>query len=256
MEKGGTFNLTPGTYEWYDEQQYRYFCYNEPNHGCINNLILRQDIERELSKRINELLPSCINLSIFEDQGYKVKTGKRKVTTRIAQNDIAIILDYPITITKSDFLIDIPLFTTKLDSPLGQMYSLANEIMYQEIENNFFDQDAWMIENGAFFIINKHKPYPDTVYSISAKQKLSDKPLIFKFALQGQDTISQLPNYQLPTQQNGCCYNRYDTSCFKNIPLLSLVHRYNYACMILSQHKLNLDFQKYYTQYLDRVYVY
>ena len=218
IEQGGTLNFSPGNYVWYNQEQYNLWCYNEQNHGCINNLIFRQDIERELGKEIEKRLPGCVDLSLFENQGYTVEAGKPSITTRIGLSDVTIILNYPITLTKDDFFIDIPLYTTKISSPLGKMYILANEIVNQEIAHGFFDQDQWMIDNGASFIIRKHKPYPDTVYSIHAKQLLNNQPLIFRFALQGQDTISQLPNIELPVQQNGCCYNRYDTSCFKNAP--------------------------------------
>jgi len=213
IEQGGSLDLEEDELIWYNNERFRLWCFNEQS-GCSNRLTFRQDLEQELSQAIYQKLPSCANFSVFERQGYAVDAGELKVKAILGLSDITFTIDWPVSITKPDFSTDVPSFSANIESPLGGMFVLASHIVNAEIANNFFDKDSWMIDNGVFFTIQKHRPYPHLVYTIEKPNEDS----VFHFALQGQDSVSLLPNYELPQESNGCCYNRYDNSCFKNAP--------------------------------------
>ena len=72
-----------------------------------------------------------------------------------------------------------------------------------------------MLYNGADIIIEKHRPYPDIIYTLTKTNPLTEETLIFNFALQGRDTVvltGQATDYGLA----GCCYNSYDNTAQAN----------------------------------------
>ncbi|MBN2458567.1 hypothetical protein JXB31_05550, partial [Candidatus Woesearchaeota archaeon] len=62
--------------------------------------------------------------------------------------------------------------------------------------------------------IEKHRPYPDTVYILNSNN------LTFQFSIQGKDTASMPGSYNgltgLKARSLGCCYASYDNNCYKN----------------------------------------
>ncbi len=215
MEQGGTLNLSEKDFVWYYNEKYRYFCYNQHTHGCVNAIFLRQEMEKELQNRIKQGLESCINLDVFREKGYKVDTGTLNVTVRIGVEEVRVILDYPITLKKAGSTIKQSMFSSNIDIPLGKLYALANEIVNSEIEFGFFDQNDFMMKHGAHILIEKHRPYPDIVYKLTI---IGRENYSFLFALQGEDTVSLLPNLEQTRLVYGCCFNSYDGFCFKNAP--------------------------------------
>ena len=81
-------------------------------------------------------------------------------------------------------------FFSKLDIPLGRVFDLAVSITNNEITIEHFNKDDWMLEYGAEIQIEKHKPYPDTIYSLTKHNLVTDEDYIFNFAVQGLDTVS------------------------------------------------------------------
>ena len=162
-EQGGAINLTD--YVWYNREKYNYLCKNEEGKGCVNKLVLRQDIEKELSSEIKKQINACIKLDEFEKQGYVIKKGKIKARTSIGLEEVNVFLDYPLTISKGADSFEANDFSSVIESPLGEAYLLAVDILNSELSGGF-DKDEWMVNNGAEILIEEHKPYPDTVYKL------------------------------------------------------------------------------------------
>lgn len=213
--QGGTLNLTD--YIWYDESKFNVLCYNlEGYKGCVNSLLLRQQMEEELSREIKLLLKTCINLKPFEEKGYNVTTGLMDVKTEIGLYDITFKLTYPIKLQKQDHIFEISEFSSTLDYPLGELYELTADIVNSEITNSNFNKDEFMVESNPSIKIQKHRPYPNIVYSLTKHLEEINEDFTFRFAVQGKDTVSMIGSKMPDEFAYGCCYNAYDNVCFKN----------------------------------------
>ncbi len=205
---GGTLN--PASFRWYDNQKYNYLCMNEQG-ACVPTLLLRQDMEKELQDAIRDSLSGCIDLTVFEKQGFDVKTGPMEVNVTIGLEHVNVRVDYPIELIKEGLDLTVSEFSDDIPEPLGMLYDKGIEIVNDENSRGYFDQVDYMYNNGDMIEVEKHRPYPDIIYT------LTDGGYVFRFALQGDSSSSQgYRNYQAPDY--GCCYNLYDKDCYKGVP--------------------------------------
>jgi len=218
-EQGGTLKqLSPyGNARAYNNVKYRYFCNYQAGKGCLNNLILRKDMEEELSNGIKSLLMGCINLDDFRKQGYSIEEGEMKVESVIAIDDINIKINYPLKIKKGDFELELNEFSSVFFIPLGQLYDLAVEITNSEITEDYFNKDEWMQKYNAEIKIQKHRPYPDIAYSLKQYVKRTNKEHSFNFAIQGTDTVSMLGQIGSISLFDYCQIDG-DKNCYANTP--------------------------------------
>jgi hypothetical protein len=216
--QGGTLSLeTDGERQNKNEQRayngssFRYLCKNNQAYeNCVSVLLTRSEMEAELAEKLNARLKECIELERFREQGMTIKEGEIKISAAIGQDDITITLNYPLEIIFSETTIKLSEFTKKIELPLGKLFDLSTNIINEEITNGFFDQDSWMKEHGAEVIIEKHRPYPDIVYSLEYSS------LIFNFALQGRETVKSIGMPTVELQKGGCCRNTQDNTCYSN----------------------------------------
>ncbi len=189
--------------------------------GCLNSMLTLEEISYELKTSIMENLTQCINLSVFEEQGYDVLKETMELYIDIGPDEIFITLNYPISLKKSNDIQREDQFSTSLAIPLGRFALLANDIINTEILEGKFDQDKFIYKHlnefGKKIIIEKHKPYPNIVYSIINPYEEFE----FNFAIQGEDTVSQIGFTTAASQyrQNlGCCHIARESGsyCFAN----------------------------------------
>jgi len=200
---------------YYFKINYTYFCeYNEFK-GCVNSLIVRKRMQDELNSKIKEGLNDCIHLEQFRNKGYTVIEGSKNVQTTIASEEVQIQLNYPIKISKNDFVIEIKEYQASIKSDLGELYDLAVNITNNEISQGYFDEDEWMRNAGGEVQIEKHKPYPDTVYSLKKYNTKTKKEYAFNFAIQGKDTVSLIGFPSQVEVPNPYC-NMPDGNCYAN----------------------------------------
>jgi len=221
---GGYFN--PSSNIFYNNQELNIFCKEENNKGCVNAFVLRQEIEKDLSEKIRNELNACINFSVYTEQGLKISKGNITITTNIGSEDIQVNVDYPIEVSIKDSKVNIKDFSKLIKFPLGVLYSLAIDITNSEIDKGYFDKDEWMINHGAAILIEKHKPYPDTVYILTKKDTEQKKDFIFQFAVKGLQTVGK-EIIKKPIISSGCCINSEDNFCFKNVPKDMCKNNYN-----------------------------
>ncbi len=212
---GGTLN--PANFRWYENQKYNYLCTNDQG-TCIPTLLLRQDMEKELEDTIRDSLSGCVDLSVFEKQGFDVKTGPMAVNVTIGLEHVNVRVDYPIELTREGLDLVVSEFSTDINEPLGMLYDEGIEIINDENTKGSFDEVDFMYNNGDRINVEKHRPYPDVVYT------LTKGDYVFRFAMQGDPSASEgYWNYQPPAY--GCCYNLYDKDCYKDVPETSCTAR-------------------------------
>lgn len=214
--KGGTLNRSLLENITYQNITYPYHCRYETGKGCVNELITRTTIEEELNKRIREEIQGCVNLSTFEETGYTIEEGTPSVSTNIGVNEVFITIDYPIRLSKFDFSIRTDDVSIAVESFLGYLFDLRTQILNSEIKNEFFDIDKWMKYNGDT-LIERYRPYPDTVYKINRYNTKTKEDEEFKFAIEGLETVEFVEQpYDIPEESyNGYCITP-DHNCHFN----------------------------------------
>jgi hypothetical protein len=174
----------------YDGVKYNYWCTYSSDQGCKNRVFSKLKLEQELNLRLKPVIDTCINFSNYEDAGYSIFKGISSVETAVSSDEIMVYLTLPLTITRGDSVIEHSEFSYKFSIYVGRMFEVANMILNEEIMNNHFDKDDWMKTHGAEFIIEKYRPYPDIVYSLTRIDPITQEWLELNFAIQGVDTTS------------------------------------------------------------------
>jgi hypothetical protein len=232
---GGTLN--PNKYQYYLNKKYNYLCYDEEG-ICVQKPLLRQDIEKELELSIYNNLSKCIDLTVFERQGFVISSGEMDIDVKIGREDVIIKLKYPLNLIKENVSLVIEDYQVKILEPLGLLYETSIEIVNSQNTNGNFDIVEYMINNGNKILIEKHRKYPDILYSLSMKDYK------FNFALEGYNVVSN-PFFSIDTENDGCCYNLYDKTCFKNIVMEECnknggIFDYNSNCICPEAENTNL----------------
>jgi hypothetical protein len=199
----------------YNKKSYNYHCLQEFGYACVNRLITRKEIENTLNKELEARMKQCVNLSSLSAQGYQITEAPLTVKTTVAVDDIELAVDYPITVRLQSFEVENPGQSVKLPLPLGKLLDLAVMIVNQYINQSPFDKDQWMYQHGAEIEIEKHNPYPDTLYSLKTYIPETKDALEFNFAVQGKDTVSQICRQSEITSQYGYCMTT-DNNCYYN----------------------------------------
>jgi hypothetical protein len=196
---GGT--IKPEKHRWYFGKQYNYLC-SSVGGICLQKPLLRQDMEAEIEQGVLLNITRCVDLDIFRRQDFEVQAGTPSVNVTIGRYEVDVGLSYPIRLVRGDVDITVKSYHTRIEKPLGLFYDKSIEIINSENSQGHFDSVDYMYRNSGRIIIEKHRPYPDTVYSLTSDD------YTFMFAMEGVTAIGA---------SIGCCYNLYDKSCFKNV---------------------------------------
>jgi len=172
--------------------------------GCMQLPVFKQDIENVLNIKIMERFMGCVDIEIFEEQGFDVVQALPEIKTKIEKEITAIELDYPILLSKGAEQLTPKKITVKRAVPLGKLIEYAIHLI--NTENNGFDISDLDI------LAEKEKPYPHIIYS------LSESGLVLKFAIEGKDTVSNIGfDYFSYQKSEGCCFNTKDSLCYENV---------------------------------------
>jgi len=206
-EKGGTFRPDSGIIE--DSAEINTLMEYDISFGYRNNYLTREKIRTELSNKIQAELHNCIDLGVFRKQGLELKTGQNSVKTVITDSDVKILLTYPITIQRDTETIKFNEFSSELAIPLGTLHSAAIDIINSEASFGYFDKEDYMQKRP--IRIEKHRPYPNTIYTLRMYAPKYQKDLVFQFAITGKDTAGK---EVIRFGSSGCCAGEM---CFKNV---------------------------------------
>ncbi len=212
--KGGIFN--PQNIRWYNDQQYTFHCLFDSTFNCVNQIISREYVEQQLNQEIEERIAGCFNFTFYQDLGYEIQEGEKKINTVIKADDIDVFLNYPLRFSKDDFALELDDFSTTLQIGLSEFLDLSIVIINSEIQNGSFDQDQWMIDHGSEIMIEKHKPYPDIVYSLKRWNKKYRRDISFNFALKGYDSVYLMDSPKPEFSFKGYCKTKRDNNCYAN----------------------------------------
>ena len=199
--------ITSITYKKFEGTTINYLCTEKNNIPCINSLLLKQDMEKELSRELKNNIDYCLNFEALERQGFRITKGEKQTNTIITNKKIIFTLNYPLTLSKDNTELTINTFTREIENPLGELYLLVTDIINSETSTNQFNNVEFIKQNPGI-LIQKHKPYPDIIYTLEKDE------YIFQFALEGTDTVSTLTQFAYTIDQEGCCY--INNTCYSN----------------------------------------
>lgn len=208
---GGTF--TPN--RLWKGQKYNILCVDTGITGCVNTLKTKKDVAEEFNSAFTPLLEACLDFRQFEKMGFTVDRGALATATIVGFDDVSIAVRMPITLTRGDDKISYSEQVIRIDSPLGQLHSLANVMLNQHVRLGYIDKEALMLKYGDSYHIEIDRPYPDTVISIVTKDR-NERPYVFRFGQKGIATAKTAASPRpKPRLQDNCLIN-FD--CFDNVP--------------------------------------
>ncbi len=204
---GGTFD--PVEYINHNNSKVNLLCIDQFQPSCVNTMLVRQSIKKDLEIAMGREIQNCLDFSIFEKKGYEITEGSTKIDVNIGERAVIIKMDHPVTFIRQNREVSFETFSASLDIPLGEVYDLAVNILNSEIDQGYFDQDEFMLAHPDFRI-EKFRPYPYIIYSVKKAG------LEFRFALQGK--VSAGTSMKKPGATLGSCINPFDGLCFNNVP--------------------------------------
>ena len=212
--KGGKLNPTSDIYDYDNDLALNTLSTYSTYTGYVNSLLAAEDMADELSIRINQDIQECIKTDFLVEKGFEVEVGVSEINTLITDDSVIVELNYPLTLTKPDYTIELDEFAVDLDYSLGSLHKVAIDIINDVSSQGYFDKDSFMLRSGGMIEITKRKPYPDKIYEIREVRHNNDEDLIFRFAIKGQDIAG---TDILRLKEMGCCFDAETNMCYENI---------------------------------------
>ena len=100
-----------------------------------NLMPTKESIESELSDSISSEVKNCLNLSIFNEQGFKISEGGQ-LSIKVSASDIktAINFDYPLTIENNGVAQKVGKFSYEVPIRLGYMHDISAELVNKIVQ--------------------------------------------------------------------------------------------------------------------------
>ena len=151
----------------------------------LNVMLTKEELAEQLRKRLLPLIRKCVDITVFKKEGYEFTQGGMNLEIVVATDDVSMKLTYPVSLTKGSNVIQIDTYNAKFRSSLGKLHDIAVLITNEELLNNYFDKDSFMLKHN-YVMIHKDKPYPHITYT------LVENDYEFNFVLEGESTVDKL----------------------------------------------------------------
>ncbi|MCB9359025.1 hypothetical protein H6503_03790 [Candidatus Woesearchaeota archaeon] len=213
IKQGGEYD--PANEVLFNGRNYTYWCLQAGNRGCVNQVYSTKKLENELNIHLRSIVDSCLNFSEYETIGYQIDLSPSTLQSSVGIMDLTLYYNLPMKISKEGEEFELSDFSYRFDIAAGRLYQIANHILNEEIENDYFDKDSAMLNLSSEIRIEKHKTYPDTVYHLNRWNDKTQEWLELNFAIQGIDTIADLSkDYYKNLHPGGEC--KSGNICFFN----------------------------------------
>ncbi len=188
--QGGYLSTPADTFRLYNDTTISYLCYSmKDTPRCRNRMLLKSDMEKQLSAAIDFGLQTCVDAQSFKKLGsFEIITPEDwTVDTRIGSDIVVVTVNYPVRLrsTKSAAEVSAQEFSKSFNYPLGYLYDVSQEILDYETEFGEFDQLSYMLAKKGQVRIDKKRPYPDKIYILGKY----GNDYVFQFAVQGESTL-------------------------------------------------------------------
>ena len=184
-KQGG--ELTPTLYQnWCvntkECYQVNYLCYTDQLEPCVNREpFIEQHMEQEMQLYMDQHLSDCVNPNLWKESGYTVSAGEHHSKVSIGREDVLVIVDWPLTIQKGNFVETQERFSQTFHVPLGLLSETAHDIVNSEITAGDFWVVPYVTSKHGNVEIEKHLAKNSKIYIVNAFQDNYK----FYFAVQG-----------------------------------------------------------------------
>ncbi|MBW2967112.1 hypothetical protein KY362_01360 [Candidatus Woesearchaeota archaeon] len=97
-------------------------------------------IEEQIDTYVKAKLPGCLkDFGMFREQGYLFEVGEITPNTRVAADDVSIVVHYPITFSRDGSATDLNRFAARIEVDLEQVYEMASMIVQEQIDKNYLE---------------------------------------------------------------------------------------------------------------------
>lgn len=105
----------------------------------INKSFASNSMQGQLESYAMKSIGSCLDFSVFEQQGFRIKQGSKAISVAINENDVLFSMELPLEIrTVSDDLIELSDFTYRSSVRLGKIHAFASGTIEDDISNANF----------------------------------------------------------------------------------------------------------------------
>jgi len=183
---------------------------------CTNRARTREIVEKEMNVELARRLPACLQTIGRALPGGKVVPESKplKVLTTLEGEDIIVRLTFEGTASLREARVDFEEFIARTPIPFGRLVQIGLDITNAEARQGFFDKEAYILRQGGDIIIQKARPYPDIIYTVSTQVAGYSIPLTLIFGVKGRDTANIELRKALSSL--GCCVSP-STDCRSNI---------------------------------------
>lgn len=99
------------------------------------NLVSISTMEKQISEYMDKELPLCLDLSLFEQQGFTIIDDKINTDTTISEDNIFVDIDYNLEIEKQETRYKLERFSATVPIRLGHIHIIADNIIAKSIED-------------------------------------------------------------------------------------------------------------------------
>lgn len=204
-KQGGYLTQAPDTFKNYYDYETKeanpisYLCFDIPkSEKCQNRMLTKDNMQKELAKAIlDDAMTDCLqkeNLPIKSRT--QINAEVPSLAVNIGQDNIILLLDYPITLSAAQAQSNRNQFTANIQLPLGRLYDTAMTIVNSEALIGNFETLVYSVKKteytGKQYIVQKLQPYPDRLYKIKIKDvPVANKEFTFQFLIQDEDTFEK-----------------------------------------------------------------
>ncbi len=215
------FSSLPLTFEYYLYQNNSYLFHNMKKENQLP--ITPQFVSQQIDTVLSEKLDSCFSEKRYIEQGYNITTGSFQTFTTIRNHEISVQVDFPVSLKREDIDFFQDSFSVQISYPFGFALQTIRQIVNEQTEKGFVDQQFYMHQfaNDGFdqpsLIIQKHTPYPHTLFEIKISEGGIHIP--FYFGVEGEDVFFdgefELERLAYTTNTDSCCV--IENTCYSDI---------------------------------------
>jgi len=185
-EHGGRIEPEFGYY--YGEEKVAYLCYTEEFMPCENKMpFIRKEIEKEMNAHLAGRIKECVDLDSFKD--YEIQEGEMKVSTSVGDENVLVVVDYPLTLSKGNSVMSQDKFSHNFKVSLGRLADVASDVVDSEIISGTFFSESYELSHPGVVVhhgvsVKEWKPVSTKtrVYTVYTRE---NPDLKFRFAVKG-----------------------------------------------------------------------
>lgn len=95
-------------------------------------------VENEIEDYFSEYMDYCLNLSVFEEQGFQINKKNLSASSKIGDENVIIKMNLPLAIKKGESVTKINSFESEINANIKKLYDTSEEVVDSYSENPGF----------------------------------------------------------------------------------------------------------------------